>query len=99
MLFALHAIDRTDVPGLRAATRPEHLVYLQGFGVKIVLAGPLLAFDGTTPIGSLVVFDARDRVEAEAMVAGDPYSKAGLFATVMISPLRVGIQNLPVAAP
>ena len=99
MLFALHAIDRTDVPGLRAATRPEHLVYLKGFGTKIVLAGPLLGADGTTPIGSLVVFDAGDLAEAEAMVAGDPYSKAGLFATVTVAALRVGIQNLPVAAP
>jgi uncharacterized protein YciI len=98
MLFVLSAIDRIDAPGLRLAHRPEHRDYLASLGAKIVLAGPLLAADGTTPIGSLVVLDAADRVEAEALVAGDPFSKVGLFSSHSITPFQLVFHNLPAKA-
>jgi len=98
MLFVLTAIDRTDAPGLRLANRPEHRAYLESLGNKLFLAGPLLAPDGVTPIGSLVILDAADLTEAEALAAGDPFAKIGLFASTTISPYQVVFHNPPVKA-
>jgi len=41
-----------------------------------------------TTVGSLIVFDSEDRAEVEAFLAVDPFSKAGLFASVSIYPWR-----------
>jgi uncharacterized protein YciI len=95
VLFAMSAVDRIDAPGLRLATRPDHIEYLKGLGSRIAFAGPFLAADGKTPVGSPVIFEAENQVEAEALAAADPFCTAGLFATVTISPFRVTLQNLP----
>jgi hypothetical protein len=97
MLFCIRCTDRTDAPGLRQQVRPKHLEYLTALGPRIVFAGPLLADDATTSIGSLVVIEAPDRPGAEAIAAGDPYAEAGLFAEVVIQPFRIVFNNPPVA--
>ena len=74
-----------DAPGklaVRKATRDAHLAYLDKTGV-VTLAGPLLGDDGSM-LGSLLSVEAADRAAAEAFAAGDPYAKAGLFASVEI---------------
>jgi len=48
----------------------------------IFVAGPLIE-DGVMR-GSLLILDAPDRAAAEAFAAGDPYARAGLFASVEI---------------
>ena len=70
------------------ANRPAHLEYLKGFMSQIKLAGPLLADDGETMIGSLFVIEAANKAEAEAFSAGDPYRKNGVFESVSIRPFR-----------
>jgi uncharacterized protein YciI len=94
MLFAIYAIDRTDAPGLRPATRPDHLVFIESLGKRIVLAGPLLTPDGSAPIGSLVILEAADLAAAQAVAAEDPYSKVDLFSSVTITPFRAVYQNV-----
>lgn len=98
MLFALSATDRSDAGDLRAVTRPAHLEHLKGLGSKIAFAGPYLSADGKTPVGSLVIFEAADAAEAEAMAKADPFVEAGLFASMTITPFRVTLQNLPVTS-
>lgn len=87
MLFAISNLDKPDSFALRAATRETHLAYLDGFLSQLVLAGPLLNADGKA-IGSLVVIEADDQAAAEAIAAGDPYAKAGLFQSVTVTPYR-----------
>ncbi len=94
MLFAIYCRDKADHLDLRKATRAEHLPYLKSFADKMVFAGPLLAEDGETPIGSLLVLDLEDRAAAEAFAAGDPYANVGLFAETTITGVR---QVLPAA--
>lgn len=87
--FAIICFDKPDSLELRMATRPTHLVYLQGqldAGV-LLMAGPLLDADDK-PTGSLLLVEAADRAGAEAFAAGDPYAKAGLFAATEIRPWR-----------
>lgn len=87
MLFAIHALDKTDSTALRAATRPTHLAYLDGFMSQMILAGPLLNEAGQA-VGSLIILEAADQAAAEAVAAADPYAQAGLFESVAIRPYR-----------
>lgn len=91
MLYAVICKDKPNSTPLRDATRPTHLDYLQKDGLSLgkpVFTGPMLGADESTPIGSLMVVEAADRAAITAWAAGDPYAKAGLFATVEIVPFR-----------
>jgi hypothetical protein len=88
MLFAIYNLDKPDSLALRAATRPDHLVYLDRFTDRILSGGPMLDEAGQ-PLGSLVVIEAEDQAAAEAIVAEDPYTKAGLFQSVSVRPFRL----------
>jgi len=87
MYFAIHCIDKPGSGDLRAATRPEHLNYINDIVDRIVAAGPLLGIDGAA-IGSLLIVDFIDRKAAIAFAAGDPYAQAGLFASVAVTAWR-----------
>jgi uncharacterized protein len=88
-LFVVECLDKPDSLELRLATRAAHLAYLDQLGAQTVrLGGPLLAGDGQSPIGSLLIFAGADRAPIEAIMAGDPYTQAGLFAQVTITPFR-----------
>jgi uncharacterized protein YciI len=88
MHFVIIAVDKPGTKQLRLDTRPAHRDYLHGHHDKVTLklAGPMLAPDNDTMVGSLLVVDAPDLAAAEAFSAGDPYRKAGLFADLSIRP-------------
>lgn len=85
MLFAIRCLDRPDHGRVRATHRPAHLELLRGLGERVKLAGPLLADDGESMIGSLLVIDFEERSAAERFVKSDPYVLADLFAEVTIA--------------
>ncbi len=85
----LYAVICTDNPGqleTRMANRSAHLAYIEETGV-VAQAGPFLDADGAM-CGSLVILDVADLAAAEAWAAGDPYAKAGLFATSSVRPWK-----------
>ena len=86
MLFAFICNDKPDGLPIRKAHRPEHLAYLNGLGDTLKFAGPFLAEDGDTMNGSLVVVEAHSLQAAQEIAKGDPFAKAGLFASVEIRP-------------
>lgn len=86
-VFAIHCIDKPLQQSLRAATRSEHLAYLQTALDQVVVAGPLLDDEGA-PIGSMLLMDFADRRAAVAFAADDPYAKVGLFASVAVTAWR-----------
>jgi len=88
MPYAIMAIDKPGATALRAELRPTHLEYLQRHAGKLLAGGAVLDDTGTTPMGSLIVFDSEDRAEVDAFSAGDPFTKAGLFQSVAIYPWR-----------
>jgi uncharacterized protein len=98
MLFVIQCVDKPGQQALRASNRPAHLDYLNSFGKRIVIAGPTLIDDGSTPTGSVIVIEAADAKDAASFAAGDPYAKAGLFASTTIVPWRKVIMNPPPAA-
>lgn len=86
MLFAVTCLDKPDSLALRLANRDAHLAFAKD--QPLIIGGPLLSDDGQTMVGSLLVVDAPDRTALDAILAADPYAKAGLFASVTIRPYK-----------
>lgn len=83
-------------PGLQAETRPAHLAYLQSLGDAVKFGGPLLADDGISRVGSLILLEAQTLEAAHKAAAADPYVLAGIFETVEIRPLKQVTGSVPV---
>ena len=91
-LFCLHCLDRQDGgAALRAKARPAHLEWAVSLGDTIRMAGPLLADDGETMIGSVFLVQADSLAAAKAVSAQDPYTQAGVFGEVRINETRWSI--------
>jgi uncharacterized protein YciI len=82
MRVALICIDKPNSLDVRLANRPAHVDHLNALGV-VELAGPFLDAQGAM-CGSMIVLSVDSVAEAEAWVAEDAYTKAGLFASVEI---------------
>ena len=87
MLYALYCRDADGAGDVRRANREAHLAYARDSDV-IRMAGPLLADDGETMIGSLFVIEVDDLDAVERFRAADPYVQAGLFDRVEVHPFR-----------
>jgi uncharacterized protein YciI len=98
VLYIIYQEDRPGGEAVRAATRDAHLAYLDTHKHILVLGGGLLADDGATRTGSVLIINVPDRRAAEAFSAEEPFRKAGLFQTVKITRMRRGQWN-PGAAP
>ena len=88
MLFAIYAKDKPNALEVRMTNRAAHLEYVAQLGSVVKVAGPLLADDGETLIGSLLIIEFDTGNEAEQWMALDPYSRAGLFESVEIHPWK-----------
>lgn len=75
-----HLLDKPGAAELRQRVRPEHKAYLGRVAERIAFAGPLLADDGVTMLGSLLAIDFDDREAALAWLADEPFTRAGLYA-------------------
>ena len=83
MLVALMARDKPQSLDIRQANRAAHLDYIEATGV-VSMAGPFLDENGSMT-GSLVILDVADMDAARSWAENDPYAKAGLFETVVLS--------------
>lgn len=84
MLFAFWLLDKPDAIELRTSIRPVHKEYLAKIADKMAFAGPLTKDDGVSMIGSLLVADFNSREEAHGWLANEPFTKAGLYASISI---------------
>ncbi len=84
MLFAFILIDKPEHGDLRQRVRPVHKDYLAAVADRMAFAGPLTHDDGKTMLGSLLVIDFPSRDAAHAWLAGEPFTKAGLYASTTI---------------
>lgn len=98
MLYIIYQIDGPGGEEIRAATREAHFAYLDAHEDILVLGGALLAEDGKTRTGSVLIVNVEGRAEADAFSENEPFRKAGLFERVEISHMRKGQWN-PDAAP
>ena len=98
MLYILYQEDGSEGAAIRTATKAEHLAYLERHADILVLGGALLADDGVTRTGSVLIINVPSREDAERFSAYEPFRKAGLFKSVKITRMRRGQWN-PDAAP
>jgi uncharacterized protein YciI len=87
MLFVIHAMDRKDAITTRAKHYRAHRQHLDDSGkykVHIVTAGPVVADDGETPIGSLFIVEAHDRKAVNAFTDSDPYKMNGVWQDIEV---------------
>ena len=98
MLYIIYQIDKPNREEIRAAQRQAHFKYLDDHQDILVLGGAMLAEDGTTRLGSVLIINVPSRAEAEHFSANEPFRKAGLFKRVEITRMRRGQWN-PAAAP
>ncbi|RZJ27000.1 MAG: YciI family protein [Haliea sp.] len=84
MIYIFHLIDKPGSGELRLRIRPEHKAYLAGMAEHIAFAGPLMAEDGQTMIGSLLAIDFESRAAAQAWLDQEPFTRAGIYASISL---------------
>ena len=80
MIYVFRLLDKPDSAALRQRVRPEHKAYLAQVADRIAFAGPLTHDDGVTMLGSLLAIDFSSRDAAQAWLADEPFTRAGLYA-------------------
>ena len=85
---------KSEVGEVRKKFNEPHRAYLKSKDHMIFCAGPLQNDDGTENNGSMWIIKANSRAEAEAFSEAEPYTKASVFANVIISRLREGHLHL-----
>ena len=98
MLYVIYQEDGPDGAALRATHRETHFAYLEKHKDILVLGGALLAEDGATRTGSVLILNVPDLAAANEFSANEPLRKAGVFRSVKISRMRRGQWN-PASAP
>jgi uncharacterized protein len=84
MIYTFFLMDKPDGGALRQRVRPEHKAYLAQVADRMAFAGPLTSDDGQNMIGSLLAIDFESREAAQAWLAHEPFTRAGLYASVSI---------------
>jgi uncharacterized protein YciI len=87
MHFVALCTDKPDGLEIRMQHRPEHLGWLEANKSRILLAGPFLSAEGQMT-GSMLIVEAADEADAQALLAGDPFAKVGLFSASEVKPWR-----------
>ena len=92
MHYAVWATDRPGMLAVRERVRDEHRARLRAGapGLRVVLGGPTDDAGGAMN-GSLLVIEADDIAQVHAFVAGDPYVREAVYASVEVRPWRWGL--------
>lgn len=85
-LYVFHGLDKPGALELRKATRQSHLDWIASLSPRVKIGGPMLADDGATPLGSMLVVEADTLDAAKTLFAQDPYAIAGLWASTTVRP-------------
>ena len=93
MWYAIMATDVSDSNVLRAEQRTRHLEYVRNLKDqgRLLIAGPHPVVDAPSPgpagiSGSLIVADFATLEDAREWADRDPYTVAGVFASIDIKP-------------
>ena len=93
MLWIITCTDKPNTAAIRERELQVHREYLGNQKRILVLAGATQSDDGKESIGSHFVINVNSRAEAKAFSDGDPFTKAGVFASVTITRMRKGQWN------
>lgn len=88
MIYVFHLIDKPGALQMRLNMRPLHKDYLALQAENIAFAGPLKSDDNQQMIGSLLAIDFPSREAAAAWISNEPFTKAGVYASVSFYPFE-----------
>lgn len=95
MLYAIIGEDVAASLAKRQSARPAHLARLKDLqdAGRLILAGPFPAIDCPDPgpagfSGSLIVAEFESAAAAKSWADADPYTMAGVYASVEVKPLK-----------
>ena len=88
MAYAIITMDKPGSLEKRMAARDEHLSYLDSHAAHLLAAGAQISDDGTGGHGGVIIYDTDDRAVAQAFIDGDPFTKAGLFESIIVTRWR-----------
>jgi hypothetical protein len=89
-MFVCECIDGPDGIEIRKTTGPAHHEYQGAIMDRFVAHGPTRSDDGKKVTGSTFIIQVADRAAAEALVANEPMTQAGVFAEIRIDRWRFG---------
>ncbi len=84
MIFTFILLDKPGAAELRQRVRPQHKAYLGQMAERIAFAGPFVADDGATMLGSLLAIDFPTRDAAHAWLHAEPFYTSGLYASATV---------------
>jgi len=87
--------DSENSAAIRAdrSVMDAHWQYELSIKNLIIAAGSLRTDDAKTPTGSLLILDVDSREEAQALIDGDPATRAGLRGEISIRYWNQAIMN------
>ncbi len=88
MLF--HALYRPGIASLHKQHRPAHLDFLDAHPDAFIGRGPLFDATGQERVGSLLLLDVPTMTAGHALMADEPYNKAGIYRDVTFRRWRFG---------
>lgn len=88
MPYAIITKDKPDSLDLCLSVREEHLAYLDTHKAKLLAAGGQVNDDGTGHNGGVIIVNTDDRAEAQSFIDNDPFTKAGLFESIIVTRWR-----------
>jgi uncharacterized protein len=87
MKFVMIGWDCPDGAAIRAATRDAHFAHVATIVDRMWLGGPIHD-DAQGFLGSVIIYEAETREEAEAMLRADPYFVAKLWDRWSLNPFH-----------
>ncbi|EMH4160849.1 YciI family protein [Pluralibacter gergoviae] len=95
MFYVIYAEDIADSLEKRLSVRPAHLARLQLLQDegRLLTAGPMPAVESNDPgaagfTGSTVIAEFESLEAARAWAEADPYTAAGVYASVSVKPYK-----------
>jgi uncharacterized protein len=85
MQYVVHGVDKPSVGHRLDALAKEHWAYMDRYAERLVARGPTLSDDGVTHTGSVHVIEATSLDEARGFAFQEPFSRAGLYASVSVT--------------
>lgn len=89
-LFVCELVDGPDGAEIRKTTGPAHHKYQKSVMDSFLARGPMRSDDGLRIIGTTYIIAVENREAAEAFVAAEPMTGAGVFSEVRIGRWRFG---------
>lgn len=84
MHWLIKCRSKPDTDALRLATIDAHRRFLDGYPEVTWYSGPIFTDDNKNAIGSLRLIEFPDRGAATAYIHSDPYTRAGIFESIMV---------------